>query len=188
MAGPPPCLLLELTRRYSEPHRHYHTIEHIAAMLHHGRGLQLSDAQLLAIWFHDAVYDPRALDNEERSAALAVQLLPAAGFAAPLVALVQRIVLDTKTHVPSLPESAAVIDLDLGSLALPWEKFRRNSAFIRAEYAHVPDAEFVAGRRAFLQRMLDRPRLFWTAFGAPLEPLARGNLARAIAADQAPGR
>ncbi len=65
-------LLLELTRRYEEPHRRYHALPHIADMLHRGRDLQLDDVQVAAIWFHDAIYDPRALDNEAQSAALAV--------------------------------------------------------------------------------------------------------------------
>jgi predicted metal-dependent HD superfamily phosphohydrolase len=175
----PPSLLLELTRRWCEGHRHYHSIEHVAAMLHEGRDLRLTDAQVLAVWFHDAVYDPRGSDNEERSAALARELL--AGMEPATVELVARIVLDTKAHVPSVPESAPVIDLDLSPLALPWERFAANSAAIRREYAHLPDAEFAAGRRAFLQRMLARPRLYWTGSGARLEEPARANLRRAIA-------
>jgi predicted metal-dependent HD superfamily phosphohydrolase len=179
MAALPPALLLELTRRWCEPHRHYHSIEHLASMLHQGRDLRLTDAQVLAIWFHDAVYDPTRSDNEERSAALARELLRGMGPAT--VERVARIVLDTKTHVPGVPESAPVIDLDLAPLAVPWERFAANSAAIRREYAHVPDAEFAAGRRAFLQRMLQRPRLYWTEFGAPLEEAARQNLRRAVA-------
>ena len=85
------------------------------------------------------------------------------------VARVQRIVLDTAEHRPTVAGSDLVLDLDLMSLAAPWPEFARNSERIRAEYAHVADAEFVAGRRAFLSALLQRQRLFHSPFGARWE-------------------
>ena len=177
----PHSLLLELTRRYQEPHRHYHSLEHIAAMLHAGRTFPLGNVETMAIWFHDAIYDPRSKTNEEDSAALAGRRLRDAGWQQPDIDLVQRIVLDTKRHEPSCPEAAAVLDLDLMSLALPWPEFTRNTEAIRREFAHVAEVDFAAGRRAFFTTMLQRERLFYTPFGDALEPLARENLRRAIA-------
>lgn len=173
-------LLLDLTRCYLEPHRTYHALPHIADMLQRGRDLQLSDVQVAAIWFHDAIYDPTRKDNEERSAAMAVERLTAVGWAEADVRLVARIVRDTTTHTPSAPEAEVVIDLDLASLALPWEGFAANTAAIRAEFAHVPEADFRAGRGAFFASMLERKQLFWTPYGRALEAAARANLARAI--------
>lgn len=172
-------LLLELTRRHQEPHRHYHSLEHIAAMLHAGRTFPLDDEQTMAVWFHDAIYDPRSATNEEDSAALAGDRLRAAGWSKERIERVQRIVLDTKRHQPSTAASAAVLDLDLMSLALPWPEFARNTEAIRREYSHVPDAAFAAGRQAFFATMLQRERLFFTPFGAALEAAARANLQRA---------
>ena len=67
--------LEELVRAYAEPHRHYHTLDHIADLLRllekHG-GVSDADAVKLAILFHDAVYDPARQDNEAASARLAV--------------------------------------------------------------------------------------------------------------------
>lgn len=177
----PTSLLLELTRRHQEPHRHYHTLPHIAAMLHAGRDFPLDDVQTMAVWFHDAIYDPRSRTNEEDSAELARDRLRGAGWAAGPIDRVCRIVLDTKGHQPSSPASAPVLDLDLMSLALPWPEFAANTAAIRREFAHVPDAEFTAGRRAFFTAMLQRPRLYFTPFGDALEAMARSNLQRAIA-------
>jgi predicted metal-dependent HD superfamily phosphohydrolase len=174
-------LLLELTRLYLEPHRHYHSLEHIAAMLHAGREMRLDDVQTMAVWFHDAIYDPRSSTNEHDSATLAGARLRQAGWAEPDVERVQRIVLDTKGHLPTTPGADAVLDLDLMSLALPWPEFRRNTDRIRAEYSHVADTEFAAGRRAFFAGMLQRERLFHTASGARWEHAARANIARAIA-------
>src|SRR5262245_26653393 len=67
-------VMADLRRRYGEPHRAYHDWSHIAAMLgladavHHL--IREPRAFHLAILFHDAVYDPRASDNERRSAEL----------------------------------------------------------------------------------------------------------------------
>lgn len=181
----PTDLLLELTRRYTEPHRHYHGLPHIAWMLDEARGVALDDDQVLAIWFHDAVYEVGAADNEERSAALAVERLAAAGLPAERVQRIERVVLDTKDHVPRCEASKLVIDLDLASLALPRPQFEANGARIRREYAVVDDATFYAGRRAFMEAYLARERLYWTAWGAPLEARARENLRLDLAKPEA---
>jgi predicted metal-dependent HD superfamily phosphohydrolase len=173
-------MLLELTRRYTEVHRHYHDIRHIAQMLAWGKELRLDDAQVLAVWLHDAVYDPRSASNEDDSAALARQLLPRAGHGPDVVERVAGIVLDTKQHVPSTPASAAVLDLDLASLALPWPEFRANSEAIRREFAHLEEAEFQAGRRRFMAGLLARDRLFFTPWGEGREAAARANIARLL--------
>src|SRR3954470_9982464 len=63
-----------LVAAHTEPHRFYHTLEHLNEMFKVAG--KLADAApdpaavQLAVWFHDAVYDPRATDNEARSAAL----------------------------------------------------------------------------------------------------------------------
>jgi predicted metal-dependent HD superfamily phosphohydrolase len=172
-------LLVELTRRYLEPHRHYHGVEHIAAMLHAGRDAALDDVQVMAIWFHDAIYDPRSKTNEAASAELARTRLVAEGWAPADAQRVHDIVLDTARHVPTVPGSALVLDLDLMSLAAPWPEFTRNTARIRAEYAHVGDDDFAAGRASFFAAMLQRESLYHTPFGARWEELARDNLRRA---------
>lgn len=92
------ALLLELTNRHLEPHRHYHALPHVAAMLAAGRAFPLDDVQTMAVWFHDAIYDPRSSTNEEDSAVLAGERLRAAGWDPAAVELVQRIVRDTRCH------------------------------------------------------------------------------------------
>src|SRR4051812_48511424 len=72
-----------LVAAYSAPGRHYHTLEHLHEMFRvAGRLANPTDDTgplHLAVWFHDAVYDPRAKDNEPRSADLAVDLLGPVG-------------------------------------------------------------------------------------------------------------
>src|SRR5262245_47446412 len=70
-----PELGADLLSRWAEPHRRYHTVEHLAFMLdvieRHIDLAENPDVVRLAAWFHDAVYDPRGSDNEERSVELA---------------------------------------------------------------------------------------------------------------------
>jgi predicted metal-dependent HD superfamily phosphohydrolase len=173
-------LLCELTRRYCEPHRRYHSLRHIAEMLWAGRDLDLDDVQIAAIWFHDAIYEIPGPDNEERSALLAEVRLPTLGWSAEDVAAVARIVRDTATHDPSDDRSALVIDLDLMSLAAEPDVFDRNTADIRAEYATVPDDVFEENQLRVLESFLQKERIYRTDWGAGLEDDARRNLERVV--------
>src|SRR5262249_8094638 len=69
----------ELERTYQAPDRHYHDLRHIEALRglarQHRAALNDHEAVEAAIWFHDAVYDPRRSDNEEQSALLALARL-----------------------------------------------------------------------------------------------------------------
>jgi len=57
--------------RYTEPHRRYHTLAHVGAMLSclDARRAEISDALAveIAIYFHDWVYEPEKSTNEEES-------------------------------------------------------------------------------------------------------------------------
>ncbi|MCB9895152.1 MAG: hypothetical protein H6839_11930 [Planctomycetes bacterium] len=171
-------LLIELTRRYTEPHRRYHDLRHIADMLCKGGPLSLSDEQVMAIWYHDAIYVPGSKTNEADSAQLAVEQLTAIGWDADRVKVVEQVVLDTCGHVPSIEESKKVLDLDLSTLGGTWESYERNGRNIREEFANVGEKDWNAGRGAWLEGMISRERLFWTAWGEPLETEARANLQR----------
>ena len=175
----------ELRARYAEPHRAYHTWHHIEDML--GRfaaiadGLRDRETFELAILFHDAVYDPKASDNEEQSAILMRERL--AGRMAPAALdAIEALIMATKTHQPGVhPDAPYLIDIDLAILGAEPADFDAYDAAIRKEYAHVPHDAYRAGRTRVLQSFLDRERIFLTAAFAPLEARARGNLERAIA-------
>ena len=101
----------------------------------------------LAIWFHDAVYDPRAADNEEKSAELACKSLRQAGANQALSNSVRRLVLATKSHDGTLhPDAPLLVDIDLSVLGRPAEQFWEYEQGIRAEYAWVEQSIFAAKR------------------------------------------
>ena len=162
----------------AEPHRRYHDERHIAAMLGELAAGQASRELIAAIWLHDVIYDPRAADNEERSAEQARRDLAGSGVDAERVA---ALILATKHHHAATEEERLLVDLDLGVLGAPPGAYARYAVEIRAEYAHVPDEAYRAGRAQVLRRFLDRPAIYATAGFAILEERARANLAGEIA-------
>lgn len=179
-----------LVAAYSAPERHYHNLEHLAEMFRVAARLTAitddpSSVQL-AIWFHDAVYDPHAADNEARSADLADTLLGPLGMPRyeldRVATLIRATAHLTDDRPPPDRETMILLDADLAILGAAPERYVRYAGAIRAEYAWVPDAEYRAGRTAVLDRFLARPRLFWTdlAFQEG-EAQARANLTAELA-------
>jgi predicted metal-dependent HD superfamily phosphohydrolase len=170
-----------LLARWREPHRAYHTTAHLTAVLDRLDELPgVTDAVRLSAWFHDAVYDPRATDNEARSAELAEAVLPPLGVAAGTVAEVARLVRLTAGHRPVDGDTAGAVlcDADLAVLAGTPEDYRAYAAAIRREYRHVPDGAFRTGRAAVLADLLDRLQLYNTPAGRRRwEAAARANMA-----------
>jgi predicted metal-dependent HD superfamily phosphohydrolase len=159
-----------LLERWAEPHRRYHDQSHLRGVLATIEELADyaadPDAVRLGGWYHDAVYACRP-DDEERSAALAEVDLTALDVPPALVAEVARLIRMTIEHDPAPGDRNGEVlsDADLAGLALPAEQYRRNSALIRSEYAHVPDDEFRSGRARIIEAMLAGPGLFRTPLG-----------------------
>ncbi|MGC4804001.1 HD domain-containing protein [Micromonospora sp. DT233] len=180
-----------LVSRWREPHRHYHTIGHLTAVLDvvdaYAALVARPDLVRLAAWCHDAVYDPRAAGdaNERDSADLAGALLRDLGLPAGAVAEVRRLVLLTAGHAVTAGDrdGALLCDADLAVLAGPPEEYDRYAAAVRREYAHVPEPEFRAGRARVLRGLLALPALYrLPALVARWEHPARANLHRELSA------
>lgn len=176
----------QLLARYSEPHRHYHTLQHLGeclAMFDSVRGLpEHPDEVELALWFHDAIYDTHRSDNEERSADWALAALREAGVANGATDRVHALIMATRhTANPVLPDEQLLVDIDLSILAAEQARFDEYEQQIRQEYAFVPRWLFRRKRRAILQGFLDRPSIYSTMhFKQTLEQRARENLKQAI--------
>jgi predicted metal-dependent HD superfamily phosphohydrolase len=174
----------DLIAAYAAPNRHYHNLAHVEDCLDklaQVGNLSAAERQILteAIWWHDVVYDPTRSDNEELSAQLAEQHVPA-----HMRAEVGRLIRLTKTHrvEPSDQLGAILISIDLSILAAEPSRYDVYAAAIRQEYAHVPDDAYRAGRADVLRRFAARPVIFPdAAFARACEKKARANLAREIA-------
>jgi predicted metal-dependent HD superfamily phosphohydrolase len=185
LAGDSPTSRTEwaaLVAAWSEPHRRYHGLAHLAAVLGLVRELSAAatdpDAVALAAWYHDVAYDPQRSDNEEVSAERA-----RAGLRGLVpderVDEVARLVLLTAGHSPEPGDAngAVLCDADLAVLAGPPDAYAAYASAVRAEYGHLSDEEFAAGRIAVLERLLALPALYrLPAVAADWTPLARTNL------------
>ena len=157
-----------LVAAYSAPERYYHNLEHLAEMFRVTGRLANDIADLhslqLAVWFHDAVYDSRAKDNEARSADLAVDLLGPVGVPASTIERVVRLIQATAhlggNPLPADRDTALLLDADLAILGAAENRYSRYANEIRKEYDWVPEREYRKGRTAVLSSFLARPRLF----------------------------
>ncbi len=178
--------LQELERGYGAPGRHYHDWGHVwFCLCELDRVRSLCHAPLaveMALWFHDAVYEPAAADNEERSAALAARWAECLGWPGERIAQVRSLVLATRLEAGRRGSGAdgdaqLIRDIDLAVLGRSRQAFRRYEAEIRREYAAVPWERFREGRSRLLRTLLDRPRLYQTEpFRRRYEERARRNL------------
>ena len=172
-----PSTWSELVRHYAEPHRHYHTLDHVRAVVE-ALPAEASPALILAAWYHDVIYDPRASDNEQRSADFLRLAMPDS----PHLESACRLILLTQTHQAAEDdhEGHLLLDADLAILASTPALYDAYAEAIRREYDWVPEEAYRSGRAAILERFLARPCIYHTARMAPHEPKARDNLRREI--------
>ncbi len=170
---------------WSEPHRRYHDLHHLAAVLglvdELGAAADDPAAVALAAWYHDVVYDPRRGDNEQVSAERARAGLR--GLVPPArVEEVVRLVLLTAGHDAATGDAngAVLCDADLAVLAAPPAAYAAYASAVRAEYGHLSDEVFTAGRIAVLESLLALPALYRLPVTSAWEPLARANLSAEI--------
>ena len=187
VGGAPPAGLIEaLLAAYGEPQRAYHGVTHLRECFGHLDGCSVTpddSASLeLALWFHDAIYDPKAGDSEARSAAWARAALD--GQAPDTLDRIERHILVTRHDAaPTDADQELLLDVDLSILGAAPVRFDQYESQIRREYAWVPDEAYRAARARILAGFCDRPSLYHTAhFRRLLEPRARENLRRSLAA------
>ncbi|MDE2488699.1 MAG: phosphohydrolase [Alphaproteobacteria bacterium] len=178
----------ELEAAYSEPHRRYHTLAHVQAcldLLARRADLDAAERRLLswAIWFHDAIYDPRASDNEARSAELALAQTPALGASPDDAAEVARLVRLTAGHEVAEGDrlGAVLVGIDLAILGAAGSAYDAYARAVREEYGFVPEEAWRRGRAAVLQRFLAAPVIYADPeLRMEREAQARANLVREL--------
>lgn len=183
---PDGALQAQLIQKYAEPHRHYHTLQHLAeciARLEPALGLCRHPGEVeIALWFHDAIYDLQGSDNEMQSARWAVRALADAGVGADAAERVKNLVLATRhSALPATDDERLLVDIDLSILGAEPGRFEEYERQVRQEYCHVPAQLFREKRREILAQFLARPHIYGTPslFNA-LEARARHNLSRSL--------
>lgn len=185
-ASAPQPVLAELLQSYSEPQRHYHTLQHLGeamGLLQPALGLAAHPGEVaLALWFHDAVYQTQAKDNEARSADWAVAVVRGQGLPADIAERVHGLIMATcHAAQPSGIDAQLLVDADLGILAADPLRFSEYELQVRAEYEWVPLPLYCARRREVLLGFMQREAIYCTDwFRQRLEVRARRNLAQAL--------
>lgn len=180
------ALMQTLIAAYEEPQRKYHTLQHLTeclALFSHHRQMAAEPAEVeAALWFHDAIYDVTAHDNEARSASWAVEALSAAGVGAECAERVRQHILATRhSALPQGKDQQLLVDIDLAILGAPRARFVEYENQVRAEYAWVPEPLFRQKRAEVLTEFLGRQPIYNTAMlRAALESQARENLAYSL--------
>jgi predicted metal-dependent HD superfamily phosphohydrolase len=176
-----------LIAAWNEPQRHYHTLRHLLdclSLFESVLSIPEHAAEVeMALWFHDAIYELRARDNEKRSADWARDALLEARVDAAPAARVHALVLATRHDAePRNSDERVLVDIDLSILGSPRARFDKYEVEVRQEYAWVPAPVFRHKRRQILAGFLLRPGIYSTpVFAQRLEAHARENLAHAIA-------
>jgi len=176
----------DLKKRYSEAHRRYHTPAHIAHCLKlfdlASVKMDEPDAVEMSIWFHDAIYDASASDNEERSAKYFIRTC-GKDIDLKFQSKVRDLIMVTvHKELPLTPDERYMVDIDLSSFGLPWKKFLEDSEAVREEFRHMSDEEFYPTQKEFLQNLVARKHFCFTRFFRDRhEKAARENIARYLA-------
>lgn len=176
----------ELKERYSEPHRAYHTLDHIRdclAQFDLGRHQAARPDEVeFALWLHDVIYDPHASDNEEKSAQWAVGILQQGGVSVAVITRVAELIRATRhTNIPDDIDAQLVVDIDLSILGRPPDVFATYEDQIRYEYNWVPEEVYRQERVRVLETFLARAAIYQTSFfKARYEVQARRNLKQSI--------
>lgn len=171
----------KLIAAYSEKQRAYHTLQHLyeCLVLVDSIRADLNDAHAvtLALWFHDAIYDPQAKDNELKSAELFEQYL-AQDLSIDIVQKIKQWIVATQKHESTNElDLQFLLDIDLAILAASPERFAEYEQQIQQEYAWVDPDIYLIKRKQVLAHFYQTEPLYQTEhFQQNLEPRAKGNL------------
>ena len=156
---------------YLEPQRRYHTLRHIGHMLwliEHEPVISTSIQHLthvvFAVFFHDIVYDPQLMDNEDRSSELFLSFYKEAACHNLDHSLVQKYIMATKTHFTDEHSQMSehwgntdmhiFLDLDMAILSVEPLEYDSYADKIRQEYCHYPEETYCRKRVCVLEQFL----------------------------------
>jgi pantetheine-phosphate adenylyltransferase len=167
--GNPEEAYAELLNLYGEKQRHYHNLVHIVHSIRemdNAKNLIKNPDQLeFALWYHDAIYNVHAKDNEEKSAELAEKRLNKAGLRKQFIDDVTNLIIATKhKEIPQKEDAKYICDIDLANLGKSQKEFDRYGKDIRHEYKDIPEEQFKLGNAKILKGFFDRDYIYSTDF------------------------
>ena len=174
---------------YNQSGHFYHNLEHIESFLRaiepYLHKCERNKELILAVFYHDAVYNPLRTDNEEKSAQLARKELKILGIDRETRIRIMYLIRRTANHLHKKHEddfcTRLFLDGDLYILSVPWEKYKYYAQGVHKEFIRIPDRIFDRKRKDFLKKMLSQKFIYCTPeFREKYEKLARENMLREI--------
>lgn len=176
----------EIEKNYSGNRRHYHTLQHLDSLLYQltdvKEEIQNWDTILFTLYYHDIIYNATKLNNEEKSANLAVKRLKEVAVSSAIIEKCKKQILATKSHLSSNDSDTNYFtDADLSVLGQSWETYTLYYKNVRKEYAIYPSFIYKPGRKKVLHHFLAMDRIFKTdIFYNKYEANAKSNLQREL--------
>ena len=177
----------QIVDRYNEKHRCYHTLRHLEECFEHWASVRSTTSHPaeveVALWFHDAIYDTRRNDNEQRSANWAREIALLAAVSMEASQRIFDLIMYTRHAVqqPVGADAQTLIDIDLAILGADSDRFVEYEDQIRREYSWVPDNDFQKARFAILNEFLKREHIYFTSwFRDRYETRARDNIGQSL--------
>ncbi len=156
----------DLITAWNEPQRKYHTEQHLCeclALFEEFQHLAANPHKVeLAIWFHDAVYDVKAKDNELKSAEWARTALEEAGVSKEKSQRVYELIMASEHSAMDTLDTRLLVDIDLAILGSSPKRFAEYDGQVRAEYSYVPGFLYRRKRKQILQSFLKRNSIYQT--------------------------
>lgn len=157
-----------LIAAYTEKHRAYHTVQHIVECLALFESVrdQLDDpiAVEMAIWFHDVIYDPKASDNELRSAMLMEQYCQNI-LNEQQIEKIYTWIVATQQHQPSHESDLNyLLDIDLAILGSATARFQSYEQQIQIEYGWVEQNIYEIKRQKVLKHFYQMNPIYQTLY------------------------
>jgi predicted metal-dependent HD superfamily phosphohydrolase len=177
---------VDLADRYSEKHRYYHTLNHVASCLNAFDQVAdcVSDkfSMEAALWFHDAIYDPKKNDNENQSAQYAHSFLSKLNIDEQRITKIEHLIKLTKhPSNPVTTDEEYLVDIDLMILSADDKLYDNYERWIRSEYSFAPSLLYKRGRKNLLKSFLDSKRIYRSKyFHDKYEVQARKNIEKAM--------
>lgn len=184
--GIPRLWFERLERCHTEPHRRYHTFQHLEECLEELDEIEGDEERLalieVALWFHDAVCQPGRATNAAMSASLAKEFLLECQASDTVIEFVHDMIMATQQHrAQDDPDAAIMIALDLNIFARSPQRYMAYEKQLREESASVPMSEYAPQRIGWLQGFLDRPQIYESETMRDIyEEQARFNLEEGI--------
>ncbi len=180
----------QLVQRWRSEDRVHHNLKRLIGVL--ARVDELApethdpDVVRLAAWYSGAVFTSEAQQayagkggvDADASAALARAELADLGVPADTIDRIATLVRCQARHVAPANDidAQALCDADLGVLAADPQRYESYRREVRAEYAHIPERDYVEARVTILTRLLERKHLYASPLGQAWEDRARENL------------